>query len=69
MLVVMKTTMAGPDLSAHPGQKIEVPDDLAIALVDGGFATIEKSIVIETASISPPEKAVLPKPTRKRGKP
>jgi hypothetical protein len=68
MLVTMITTIAGPDLSAHPGQKIEVPDELAIALIEGGFATVEKSIVIETTSISPPEKAVLPKPTRKRGK-
>jgi len=69
MLVTMITMMAGPDFSAHPGQKIEVPEDLASTLIEGGFAIPANEIVIETTSISPPEKAVIPKPTRKRGKP
>ena len=68
MLVVMKTTMAGPGLNAHPGKEIEVTTDLASALIEGGFAVPANKIVIETTSISPPEKAVIPKPTRKRGK-
>jgi len=67
MLVTMKTTMAGPDLIAHYGQKIDVPEDLASALIEGGFA-IPANNAVESASIAAPETAIMPKPSRKRGK-
>ena len=67
MLVLMKTTMAGPGLNASPGQKVVVPDEIGKTLIDGGFAT-EVAGEVESASIEPPERAVMPKPRPKKGK-
>ena len=68
MLVTMITTMAGPNVSAQSGQKIELPDDMAVDLIRGGYAIPEKVDIIETTSISPQESAVIKKQPRKRGR-
>lgn len=57
MKVKMKSIKAGPSGNAMPGETIDISAEEAKALTDGGFA----DEVVETASIAPPEKAVLPK--------
>lgn len=55
--VRMKTMMAGPSGVVQPGEVIEVGDDAARALVDGGFA-IWVDAPVETATVAPSEQAV-----------
>lgn len=38
MIIEMITTIAGPDLTARAGQKIEMPEKKAVVLVGKGFA-------------------------------
>ena len=38
MKIRMKSLMAGPDGIYHPGQEVEVADDLAKALIKAGYA-------------------------------
>jgi hypothetical protein len=38
MLVKMRSVFAGPQRTAGPGDVIEVPDDQAGELIDGGYA-------------------------------
>jgi len=61
MDVIMKTIMAGPGGVVLPGKTVEVSDDIGTALVKGLFA-------VETASITPPDNAMMPKAQLKRGK-
>lgn len=63
MLIVMKSTMAGPGGNAYPGERLDIEDRAARELIAGGFA-----VEAETASIAPPESAVMPKPRKKVGK-
>lgn len=64
MRIKMKSTMAGPDGNASPGQVIDVPDTEARALLAGGYAEAvdppqESQTVAaqETATTPPPERA------------
>ena len=59
--IKMLTTMAGANISAQPGQEIELPDDQADQLIAGGFAVLIKSDAIETAIIPEPENAMMHK--------
>ena len=38
MLVRFLSLAVGPDFAAHPGQMVEVADDLGAALIEGHFA-------------------------------
>jgi len=58
--------MAGPEGIYHPGEIVELSDELARALVRDGYAVIVEEKTIESASLEPVEKAVLPKPKRKK---
>lgn len=62
MKIKMLVSMAGPSMR-EPGQIIEVGEEEAARLIAAGFAVPERG-EIETATVEPPEKAVLP-----RGKP
>lgn len=62
MKVQMKTIMCGPDGTGHPGQVVDVDDDRAIALVEGGYAEFieeakEAVLPAETAEAPEPEGA------------
>lgn len=64
MLVRMKTTMAGPDGCASPGQIIDPSEEEARTLVAGGYAEAidppQKMAVVvqaEAAIAPPPERA------------
>lgn len=76
MKVKMKTLAAGPEGLYQPGQEVDLPAAQAKALIAGGYA---EEVVLadveqqqkepaerETAAVEPPEKAVVPKKTRKR---
>ncbi|MFM2345357.1 MAG: hypothetical protein RL654_110 [Pseudomonadota bacterium] len=39
MKIRLKTIMAGPGGSAGPGDVVDVPDDEAAALIEGGYAS------------------------------
>lgn len=39
MKIRLKTIMAGPGGAAGPGDVVDVPDDEASALIEGGYAT------------------------------
>jgi len=72
MRVQMITAMAGPGGNASPGQVIDVDDQTARLLTEGGYAVYvdapRQSLSvskIEAAVIEPPEHAV--KRTYKRG--
>jgi len=82
-MIKMKTLYAGPDGVISPGVICDFGKEKNAALVSGGFAEyvkyVEKNIesvigdikseVIETATFTPAEKAIKPKPhIRKRGK-
>ena len=58
--------MAGPEGICHPGEIVELSDELARALVRDGYAVIAEEKTIESTSLEPVEKAVLPKPKRKK---
>ena len=62
MIVIMKTTLAGPDRTASPGSREDFADDIAQTLIKGGFADPE------TATINPPEAAVMPRAKARRVK-
>ncbi len=38
MRIEMKTLYAGPDRTISPGQVVDLPDDEARELIDGGYA-------------------------------
>lgn len=59
----MKTTMAGPDGVVMVGSIIDIDLSLAESLVNGGFAK-----AVESAMVSPPEKAIMQKTKARRGK-
>ncbi len=60
MRIKMLTQLAGPTLVASPGQEIEVDNEPATALLDGGFAEAVKAEA-ETATVAPPEQTTAPK--------
>jgi len=71
--IKMLTTMAGPKGVTVAGGEITVSDGQADDLVKGKYAVYidspemeVKPIVIETTSFAPAEKAVLPKPIKRK---
>lgn len=62
MKVKIKRSIAGTEFSYYPGQEIDIDEDLARKWQESGIA---EPIGLETASIEPPERAVLPAPRRK----
>ncbi len=69
MKVKCKSIYAGPHGSGNPGETIELPDEVAKALIDSGNGTaIEKPKVskeIETATVKPNETQESPKRKKK----
>jgi hypothetical protein len=65
--ILMKTTIAGPNVTVSAGQMVCLPPEQAMALVDGGYATAVVDKKPETATAEKREKAVLP-PVAKRKK-
>lgn len=53
MKVCMKTLACGPGMQLHPGHTYDLPEDLAGALFEGGYAEIirEPASEVETASM------------------
>ena len=78
MQVILKATYAGPRGTAGPGSKMELPDDEAKALIDGGYAEevkpapkpkaaeVKSEPGRETASVEQSETAAAPPPRRRR---
>ena len=71
--IKMLTTMAGPKGVTQAGSDVTVSDGQADDLVKGKYAVyvdspeIEvKPIVIETTSFEPAERAILPKPIKRK---
>jgi hypothetical protein len=58
---------AGPEGVWPAGTEVNVPDDLAKALLEGGYAEAVAT-ERETAAVEPPEQAVSPKRVIKRRK-
>lgn len=59
MRIKMLTHMAGPEVSAHAGDEVDVDDKQATALIDGGYAQAVK-VSAEQATTGPEEQAVDP---------
>ena len=79
MRIVLRTRYAGPRGTAGPGSPMDLPDDEAKALIDGGYAVPadkpkpkaeeepkRKAAERETASEEQPETAAAPPPRRRR---
>lgn len=69
MRVKLKTLMAGPEGSAHPGQILDLPADRAQALVAGGYADAmepEAQGTQEAATLATPETAMQPAARKRR---
>jgi len=73
MKIKMKTTASGPAGSFLSGWEYDLPEDVAITFVEGGYAEIlekprAKTIEIETATAPGPEERaeVKPKPRARR---
>lgn len=65
--VKLKTIMANASGCYNLGQVISVSDDEAKALIEGGFAAdVTPKRTYETAAVEQPEKAVRPKPRKKK---
>lgn len=69
MKIRMITRAAGPELSAEPGQVVDVAEIVGQALVEAGFATLvgDKSQRVEAAAVEAPERAVKPAARKRRG--
>jgi len=63
----MITLLAGPGATVQPGEELDLPDDVARAMIRGGYATPIGGP--ETASVAAPERAVQPRPTAKVASP
>ena len=59
MKVKMLTMMAGANVSAKPGDELDVDDVLGEALVNGKYAISLSQREIETSVIEAPENAML----------
>lgn len=68
MRVRMLATAAGPSGVFPAGLVVDIDEELASAFVSGGYAEAVYQPITETATIEPPEKAVLPTPKRKKVK-
>ena len=56
--------MAGPDGVHSPGHIVDLPNEQAIAMIQGGYADAVREIEIETAVMPEYEKAVKRKKAR-----
>lgn len=57
MKVRMRTLMAGPDGVHSPGDMADLPNEQAIAMIDGGYADPAREVAVETAVSQEYEKA------------
>lgn len=63
MKIKMRTLAAGPKGIHHPDSIRDVSPEEAAALIEGGFADRVDGDGVRQATISPPARAVDPKPT------
>jgi hypothetical protein len=68
MRIRMKTRIAGPGVNASPGDIIEPDRITAHALIEGGYAEQIDGEEPETATIAAPEKAVLHRGPKPKGR-
>lgn len=73
MKVRMLTTAASPEGVWAAGQVVDLPEKMAKQLMAGGFAVAvaaeeKQKQAVETAALEQPEKAVKPKPGKKKVK-
>lgn len=61
MEVILKTTMCGPRGNAWPGDRLEIPDVEAAAMIHGGYASAVHAPV-ERAVLAI-KRPVIPQPT------
>lgn len=66
MRIKMMSIYASPKTVLQPGDEAEVGDDLAQALIAGGFAVAVKRQP-ESQMLSQPERAIMPAAKSKRG--
>ena len=61
MRVKMISMMSGPEINVQPGQEVDVPEETAEQLINGGFAVLVKNAAIETTELplDRAEKAVI----------
>ena len=66
MLVKLRTTLASPWLTAPAGSVVAVSDDMALSLVDGGYASFVEVPVEQVATAGgDSEQATIPKGRKK----
>lgn len=66
MLVLMRTTIAGPSLTASAGCVVEVSEELAASLMEGGYASPVNDPAERVATVgSESEQATIPKGRKK----
>lgn len=73
MKVKLLTLMAGPDGTYNAGQIIDMTEAQAKELIQGGYAVacempVKKAVVIETATVQPPETTMTEPEIKKRKK-
>ncbi len=72
MRVRMLASIAGPHICATAGQILDVPPPEARSLIEAGCAELAdepvQASMIETTAIDPPERAVLDRPRKRRGR-
>lgn len=73
MLVKMRAILASPKYQAKIGEVIDLPENMAISLIENGSAELvevkTKKIDVEQATIIPPENEIVkPEPKVKKGK-
>lgn len=67
MKVRMRTLLAGPAVTLHPGQVADLDTATAKALIEGGYAeSVQRAVApIENASVTQPETADVKFPAKK----
>ncbi len=73
MKLKLLTLMAGPDGTYNAGQIIDMTEAQAKELIQGGYAVacempVKKAVVIETATVQPPETTMTEPEIKKRKK-
>ncbi|GIK15024.1 MAG: hypothetical protein BroJett002_37310 [Candidatus Brocadia sinica] len=73
MRIKLLTLMAGPAGAHNAGQIIDISETQAKELIQGGYAVaceipVKKAVVVETATVQPPENTMAEHEVRKRKK-
>lgn len=73
MKLKLLTLMAGPDGTYNAGQIVDMTEAQAKELIQGGYAVacempVKKAVVIETATVQPPETTMTEPEVKKRKK-